>query len=233
MFTSYKDDVSIGNKYDYKEDWGETYKGANPSIFIASIKDEKVKAVPNIPEHLSSGQVQWTVDQKSIVFTAWNTQPRRLGILHCYNRESAVYKMDVDLVNLFIEDNEKKEDTEALTKEDTNALTLLSKSHKISRSPRFSSDGKVLVYLSSNHDKTHNSASKLIAMDCETGDEQVIIDIVDEYPEGDAFPGLFVGSLPTRAFISKRKVILSSIWKSSVATLLVDLESKEVQRICM
>lgn len=212
----------MGNKFDYKEDWGETYKGANPSIFIVSIKDEKIKAISDIPDDLSVGQVQWSPNLEKIVFTGWNTNPRRLGILHCYNRPSSIYSLKLDLSTLFLEENVSKIE-----------LEKLSHLNSINRSPRFSPDGKRLVYFSSDHDKTHNSCSKLLSLDWETGKEEVIIDIVEEYPANNAFPGLFTGSFPTRPFINNQKLLVSSIWKSITSSLLIDLETKEVKKICM
>jgi acylaminoacyl-peptidase len=205
---------------------------------------------------LSAGQVQWAPHNKNLVFTGWNTEPRRLGIIHCYNRPCAIYAIPINMDKLFSSKNgATKTEVDVAATNETTKLTL---ANVCSRSPRFSADGKILVYLASDNLITHNSASKLLTLNWIGGgqsvsdsnassssitdqdrrslfvkdDEHVVIDIVDKYPEGeDSFPGLFLGNLPPRCFIEDRKIIFSSQWKSLLVPLLVDLSSGSLRKV--
>lgn len=245
-----------GSKFEMREDWGETYRGGSPVIVVASVAAEAVAVVPGIPETLSAGQVQWAPENKQLVFTGWSTEPRRLGIVHCYNRPCALYAVPIDVAQLFATKTKTENGTPEL-----NLTTKLSLANACSRSPRFSSDGKLLVYLASNNLTTHNSASKLLTLqwcgaDLKTettpapteaitqkpldrttlvsGEERVVIDIVEKFPEDESVcPGLFLANLPNRCFIEDRKIIFSSQWRSLLVPLLVDLESGTLRKIAI
>jgi acylaminoacyl-peptidase len=249
-----------GSKFELREDWGETYRGGNPVIVVASVAAESVCVVPGIPQVLSAGQVQWAPHNKNLIFTGWNTEPRRLGIIHCYNRPCAIYSVPIDVDKLFASKTDKPAGDSAATSsnEVTDLTTKLTLANACSRSPRFSADGKILVYLASDNLKTHNSASKLLTTDwiyspssastgaasssekadavpreqLVGGEERVIIDIVSKYPEKEEdFPGLYLGNLPTRCFIEDRKVMFSSQWRSLLVPLLVDLETGVLRKV--
>lgn len=262
-----------GSKFELREDWGETYRGGNPSIFVVSVANETVAAVPGVPENISTGQVQWAPKNKNLIFTGWSTEPRRLGIIHCYNRPCAIYSVPIDVERLFsakdesskeistedkksLEEKKSFEDKKSLEeKKSIDLTTKISLAHPCSRSPRFSSDGKILVYLASDNLKTHNSASKLLSLrwtfgsdshepstaprdqavprdQLVTGEEKVVIDVVKKYPaNNDDFPGLFLANLPTRCFIEDRKIMFSSQWKSLLVPLLVDLEDGSIRKV--
>lgn len=118
--------------------------------------------------------------------------------------------------------------------ENENKIVRISHENKVSRSPRFSNDGNTLVFLASNHVLTHGSASKLMKMDWATKKEETVIDIVSKYPSIDTdFPGLFVTNLPPKPFIDKNKIVLSTHWRSTVRSLLIDLDNGDISKICM
>jgi acylaminoacyl-peptidase len=89
--------VRQGTKFELKEDWGETYKGGNPTIYVASIEnDGGIYQIENVPQDVSFGQVQWSPVSDELVFVGWSNNPRRLGIIHCFNRPSAIYSIKID-----------------------------------------------------------------------------------------------------------------------------------------
>lgn len=149
-----------------------------------------VAVVPGVPETLSAGQVQWAPGNEFLVFTGWETEPRRLGISHCYNRPCAIYSVPIYPEKLFNTSKDAKEDSSKDSKKDSKADSKksndseassskkssdsdaassksirLTTANVASRSPRFSADGKILVYLAANQVSTHNSASKLLTME--------------------------------------------------------------------
>eukprot|EP00735_Rhodelphis_limneticus_P013462 TRINITY_DN716_c0_g1::TRINITY_DN716_c0_g1_i1::g.18388::m.18388 TRINITY_DN716_c0_g1::TRINITY_DN716_c0_g1_i1::g.18388 ORF type:complete len:898 (+),score=194.27,sp/Q338C0/AARE2_ORYSJ/30.65/8e-64,sp/Q338C0/AARE2_ORYSJ/30.10/1e-12,Peptidase_S9/PF00326.16/5.5e-33,Abhydrolase_5/PF12695.2/1.4e-08,Abhydrolase_6/PF12697.2/2.9e-06,Abhydrolase_3/PF07859.8/8.4e-05,COesterase/PF00135.23/0.0077,CDKN3/PF05706.7/0.016,PD40/PF07676.7/0.22,PD40/PF07676.7/3.7e+03,PD40/PF07676.7/7.3e+03,DLH/PF01738.13/0.1 TRINITY_D len=95
-------DVVRGQKSNFKrqEDWGEQLRGQRVGrIYIASLKAnggvEKVDEVAGIPESLSVGQPVWSNDGSHIVFTAYEIEPRRVGLKMCTNRSSCLYIVPV------------------------------------------------------------------------------------------------------------------------------------------
>jgi len=85
---------SSKSKYDYNEDWGEKYDGvAELSLHVLDLLDMRVRTVSGIDS------TKWTVGQPCflrstveygskdidvLVYTAWNTLPRKLGMIYCY-----------------------------------------------------------------------------------------------------------------------------------------------------
>lgn len=156
-----KDPQVVGAQYEYSDDWGEQYVGKKTGvIFIVQISSGKIEQVEGIPEHLTCSEIQWTPNDQGLVFTGTPTnQPRRLGILHCYNRQSRLYHLKLE--------------------EQARAEMLPTECASV-RSPRFSPDGRKLAYLGTREVVTHNTCSKLCCLDWESQTEQVLVDIVDE-----------------------------------------------------
>lgn len=82
-------ETARSSKFDYVEDWGEKFDGvAELSLHVLDIERRTVLTVPNIDSS------KWTVGQpcflhmgattRVLVFTAWNTMPRRFGMIYCY-----------------------------------------------------------------------------------------------------------------------------------------------------
>jgi hypothetical protein len=237
-----KDDVIPGNKFKLQEDWGETYKGGNPAIFACSLDDGVVCCIDGIPENLSAGQVQFSPSGEDLIFVGWNNEPRRLGIVHCYNRPSAIFSVPFDR-SIFAkskETKEKKNESEEKKAVETNEkkqdrTKRLTTAHRSSRSPRFSPDGKQLVYLASDNAVTHNSASKLCSMEWQSKTEKVVVDIPsDDYAMKDSdekFPGLYTNFLGTSCFLSDSVVALETMWRSRQTLVTVDTAAGRVTKV--
>ena len=88
---------SKSSRYDYNEDWGEKYDGvAELSLHVLDVLHMRVCTVSDIDS------TKWTVGQPCflrrsttedddssnnmdvLVYTAWNTRPRKLGMIYCY-----------------------------------------------------------------------------------------------------------------------------------------------------
>ena len=85
---------SSKSKYDYIEDWGEKYDGvAELSLHVLDVLDMRVRTISDIdstkwtvgqPCFLRSTVEDGSKDIDVLVYTAWNTLPRKLGMIYCY-----------------------------------------------------------------------------------------------------------------------------------------------------
>ena len=84
--------VFQGIEYDYKPEWGEQLVGKHlSSIIVCKLEDESFDVIDWLPESWCPGQVMWSPDGMSIIGVAWETEPRRLGLIFCTNRPSFIF----------------------------------------------------------------------------------------------------------------------------------------------
>ncbi|KAJ6725940.1 SERINE PEPTIDASE S9 FAMILY MEMBER [Salix purpurea] len=99
---------------EWEEDWGETYAGKRqPALFLIDINSGQVLPVKGIPKSLSTGRVVWAPSTQGLhqylVFVGWSSNPRKLGIKHCYNRPCALYAVRAPIYASEASDFEVKE----------------------------------------------------------------------------------------------------------------------------
>ncbi|XP_024032687.1 acylamino-acid-releasing enzyme-like, partial [Morus notabilis] len=143
-----KDFGSWKGQGDWEEDWGETYAGKRqPALYVINISSGEVQAVKGVDKSLSVGQVVWapSIDgsDQHLVFVGWSSGTRKLGIKYCYNRPCALYAVRA----AFHESDAKKDDLKDGSTEESLVINL-TQSISSSFFPRFSPDGKFLVFLS-------------------------------------------------------------------------------------
>lgn len=235
------------NKYDFVDDWGEKYVDvSNLGVFILSVTTGSVVALPNVDIN------QWTIGQPQfiplrdtapgkyqIVYTAWNTLPRRLGMIYCYQRPCSIFFADITDI------------LQSQLKDVVVTHTLLSAGIRLARSPRVSPDGRSLVFLGNRQGYlTHGGCTELfrVALDgnLETIAAETIVSAVDvptlltsskkplvtiHRQQHLSFPGLYLDQLPIHCFLTKNgdQVILSSAWGCVEEILIVDVTAKTVQ----
>uniref|UniRef100_A0A7N1A4T8 acylaminoacyl-peptidase n=1 Tax=Kalanchoe fedtschenkoi TaxID=63787 RepID=A0A7N1A4T8_KALFE len=231
-----KDCCSWKGQGDYLDDWGETYKGKNqPALFVLDVNSGEVKAVKGIPKTLSVGQVVWAPPNKEsyqyLVFVGWSYGSRKLGIKYCYNRPCAIYGVKAPSFNKLPGDNEP---------EDSPAINL-TQSISSGFFPRFSPDGKFLVFLSAKSSVdsgAHSATESLHKIEWPVNGELTlpskIMDVVPVVmsPDSDCFPGLYCSSFLSNPWLSdKSTMIISSAWRSTEVILSVNVLSGEVTRI--
>eukprot|EP01116_Phalansterium_solitarium_P010847 TRINITY_DN2622_c0_g2_i1.p1 TRINITY_DN2622_c0_g2~~TRINITY_DN2622_c0_g2_i1.p1 ORF type:complete len:696 (-),score=67.14 TRINITY_DN2622_c0_g2_i1:27-2114(-) len=199
-----------GHQYDLIEDWGETYQNkAHSRLYVVDLASQSIVAAPGVPDNLSIGQVSWAPDSRTLAYVGWPIDGRRLGIKYCYNRRSAIYTSTIG----------------ANISADISPAVHISRDDLIARSPRFSPDGRRLVWLASQETRTHNTCCSLRMLELESQVTTTVVDVVDVLPSLDAFPGLFVGLLPSRCFLSANEIVLDSQWHSRKVLLQIDLRS--------
>ncbi|WVZ58981.1 hypothetical protein U9M48_009193 [Paspalum notatum var. saurae] len=241
--SSEKDCKSWKGEGDWEETWGETYsKKRIPALFVVNISSGEVRAVKGIPRSLSVGQVIWAPSSSySLVFVAWSSDngfqgtPRKLGIKYCYNRPCA----------LFVAPDPFREETvEPSTegnKSETTATLKLTAGLSSAFFPRFSPDGKYLVFISTKsavdsgaHYATNSMHRIEWPTDGKLDESLAVADVVPVVmcPKDNCFPGLYCSGLLRDPWLTDgRTMILSSVWGSREVILSVNVVSCDVSRV--
>ncbi|PQQ17707.1 acylamino-acid-releasing enzyme-like isoform X1 [Prunus yedoensis var. nudiflora] len=226
---------------DWKEEWGETYAGKRqPALFVININSGEAQAVKGIEKSLSVGQVVWAPpvrgSHQNLVFVGWSEGTRKLGIKYCFNRPCALYAVRAP-------NFESEADGPELKDNSTEDVPVINLTQSISSAfyPRFSPDGKILLFLSARssvNSGAHSATDSLHRIDWPIdGLLSSSAKIVDVIPvvmcaEDGYFPGLYCSSFLSNPWLSDGcTMILSSIWGSCQVILSVNVLSGEVLRI--
>jgi len=198
-----------GREFLFREDWGEqNTRKSTPSLFIFDLLTKTITEVGNLPENMSCGQPQWIDNNSALAFVGAPTEKRRLGVIYCDNRESSIYRINVD--------------------GPANLQRLSGDDDLCARYPRVSPDGKHVIFLTSSTLSAHKSCAILRLLTVSTGECRTVIDVVREPETNKSFPGLFVGVVPARIWISNTTLALTSLWRSALVILSIDIEKKTV-----
>lgn len=232
---------------DWEEDWGERYsKKGRPSLFVLDIASGEVRAAKGIATSLSVGQVVWAPSsgsKKYLVFVGWlehngfHNTARKLGIKYCSNRPCALYAIRCPF------EGPESDNTPICdgTSDSGAAVCNLTTNINSAFFPRFSRDGKFLVFLSSKQavdSGAHNATNSLhmIIWPSEWKvdkqfDVNEVVPIV-MCPEDGCFPGLYCSSMLSDPWLSDGcTMILTSAWRSTEVILSIDVVSGKVTRI--
>ncbi|RMX64789.1 hypothetical protein DD238_006782 [Peronospora effusa] len=194
-----------GAKFEYEDDWGEQYEGKKTaSIFLATVETGKIEEVKGVPANLTCADVAFVPGNNELVFAATETDnPKRLGIIYCYNRPIALYHVVL---------NKKDQAKNVVKKLELIPQDEESKTIGTMRNPRFSPDGKQLAFLATRDIVTHGTCSFLCVTEWATKHTSTVIPIKNE-PDAStrdvtkAFNGLYTGKLTERAWSPDGKYI--------------------------
>ncbi|OWM71627.1 hypothetical protein CDL15_Pgr005814 [Punica granatum] len=235
-----KDCSSWKGQGEFEEEWGETYAGKRqPGIFVINLESGEVRTLGGISKSLSVGQVVWAPAIEGIhqylVFVGWSADKRKLGIKYCYNRPCALYS---GRSPFHCEANEVESKNNVA--EDF-PLCNLTPSISSACHPRFSPDGKYLLFLSckSSVDSGAHSATNSLhrihwLIDGKLNSSETLYDVIPIImnSEEGSFPGLYCLSLLKNPWLSDgRTMVLTSIWGSIEVILTVDVLSGNVSRV--
>ncbi|CAJ1966980.1 unnamed protein product [Sphenostylis stenocarpa] len=226
---------------DWEEDWGETYAGKRqPALFVININSGEVQEVKGIDKSLSIGQVVWAPftegSEQYLVFVGWSSKPRKLGIKYCSNRPCALYAVRLRSRH----HGSKSNETVLQSAQEFHVLNL---TQTISSAffPRFSPDGKFLVFLSARSavdSGVHNATNSLHRIDWPTDiklfQSSKIYDIIPVVmcAEDGCFPGLYCTTIHNNPWLFDNcTMIISSTWHSSEVLLSVNVVSGEILQI--
>ncbi|KAG5389212.1 hypothetical protein IGI04_030753 [Brassica rapa subsp. trilocularis] len=230
--SSDKDIGSWKGQGDWEDEWGEAYAGKKqPALFVIDVDSGEVEHIKGVPRSISVGQVVWSPNSKGsaqyLVFAGWLGDKRKLGLKHCYNRPCAIYAVRCP---------EPKDDAnEALP------IHNLTKSISSGFCPRFSKDGKFLLFLSAKaavdsgaHCSTESLHKISWPSDGKLPESTNIVDVIEvvNCPDDGCFPGLYVTGLLSDPWLSDgHTLILSSYWRSCRVILSLNLISGELSRV--
>ncbi|KAJ1660974.1 hypothetical protein IWQ61_000189 [Dispira simplex] len=206
------------SKFDYRPDWGERLDGKiKPTLFVVDLIKAQVNKVDLATEEFSPAQVIFGPKDANLVFVGYHRNPQPHGLVYCFNRPMAIYKVDLD----------------------GSQLHMLSDPHLAARSPRLSPDQCCLIYLANELGGPHNACSTLVCYDWATQTNRTIVPVVNnpaDHPDG--FPGLYLDSLPGRPWLtmdthpeSAESVLCQSLWGCRTTLLQVHLETGKVQNL--
>ncbi|KAI9139481.1 Alpha/Beta hydrolase protein [Paraphysoderma sedebokerense] len=193
-------------RFVYEPDLGEKYWGKKPPVLVLVRLNgsSNYARLLDIPKHLTPGIPLFVNGDKEIVFVGYPRDPKVWGVIYCINRRNALYSYHLE----------------------NKTLTSLTDSQKESvRSPRLA--GTSLVYLSNKPGGPHSDCSILNSLDLTSKESDTVVDYQFRPASMDAFPGLFVGSLP-RQEILNGTIIVNSSWRSRKVVLAVHMPSKSV-----
>ncbi|XP_044008354.1 acylamino-acid-releasing enzyme-like isoform X1 [Aphidius gifuensis] len=209
-----KEEPSKGNEYIFKEDWGEQLVGKHrPVVVVLDTTTDTLTVMSGIADDLSPGQVIWTPEGDAIIGVAWKHEPRYLGLIACTNRASWIFSL---------KNGEYKK---------------ISTDECAVRSPRFSPDGKHLIWLEREAGGPHNNASKLMHLNWkgESTTSTVLIDTVKtniKINNGKLFYGFYAQNLPNNCWSSDSKYIFfSTQQRANIKSYYFDIESHVLTEI--
>lgn len=216
-------------------------------LFIADVGGSgRVDEVPGIPNTLTPGQPGFSKDGMHVVYTAWECEPRKLGMIYCYQRPCNLYSasvgamlasMDKEAADGPVDEAGKKD--KGKDKDEQEKHTCLCPSWRLARSARFSPSGDRLVWLSREEGfDTHSGCFRLSSAewDADKGAlaaaPRTLVDVVG-VPESDgAFPGLWMDDLPDACWTPDGAFIyLTSAWGSRQSVVKIDAGTGEVERV--
>lgn len=246
---SFKKDCGTWNgQGDWEEDWGETYsKKRRPVLFVVRISSGEVQFVKGISKSLSIGQVVWAPSEsisseKYLVFVGWTSEngpqktARKLGIKYCYNRPCALYAVRAPFEG---HDSKQPANSEAL--KDSAGAFILTDGLSSAFFPKFSPDGKYLVFLSAESavdSGAHLATNSLCRMDWpadgrpdSSAKVSCVVPVV-MCPKDGSFPGLYCSHFLSYPWLSDgHTMILSSAWRSTEAILSINILGGKVSQI--
>ncbi|XP_042029120.1 acylamino-acid-releasing enzyme 1-like isoform X3 [Salvia splendens] len=227
---------------DWEEDWGETYSGKKqPAIFVIDVNSGEIcgVAVTGAGRELCVGQVVWAPpldgkQQQHLVFVGWwPSDTRKFGIKYCYNRPCSLYAVEAPSF-----------ESDSITKRSDAAKVplIIELTHGLNSAffPRFSPDGKSLVFLSAKtsvDSGAHSATQSLHKIEWPSNGKLGPLKVADVVPvimcpENGCFPGLYCSSLLCNPWLSDgHTMFLSSAWGSVQTILSVNILSGNVSRI--
>ncbi|XP_057327094.1 acylamino-acid-releasing enzyme-like isoform X1 [Microplitis mediator] len=208
------DEITKGNEYIYKGDWGEQLVGKHiPAICMLDTNLNTIVNLPGIPDDLSPGQIIWTPANDAIVGVALKHEPRRLGLVFCTNRESWIF---------LLKDGK---------------MEKLSSDNCSVRSPRFSPDGKHLVWIERDLSGPHHNAQRIMHINWEASVKKpnILVDVVSKsitIENNKPFYGVYNRTFPRRCWSSdSRYLFFSNPQRSNVRSYVLEIETKKLTEI--
>ncbi|CAG9786385.1 unnamed protein product, partial [Diatraea saccharalis] len=198
-----------GEEYLYRQDWGEQLVGKYLSVIVVcKLQTETCTILEGLPDSWCPGQVRFSPDGQSVVGVAWQTEPRRLGLMFCTNRPSCIFTLTLD-------GHMKKVSVEGMAV----------------RSPRFSPNGD-LMWLQRSTGGPHHACHALVMLPNGQREVTTVVGVVQDELKivgGDSFYGVYCAALPNRCFSADgKRILLSTQQQNEVRSYVVDLDGGRI-----
>ncbi|CAH2038013.1 unnamed protein product, partial [Iphiclides podalirius] len=191
-----------GEEFLYRQDWGEQLVGKHLSVVVVcKLATESITVLEGLPESWCPGQVRFANDGLSVYGVAWETEPRRLGLIFCTNRPSYIFNLTLDGI-----------------------LTKISAEGMSVRSPRLSPTGD-LFWLQREAGGPHHACHALMVKRNGAAEVSTLVGVVQTEVAtsgGESFHGLYCQGLPLDCFSSDGRLVLSTPQQNEVRAYAVD-----------
>ncbi|XP_066149420.1 acylamino-acid-releasing enzyme-like isoform X2 [Euwallacea fornicatus] len=204
-----------GEEYLFEQDWGEQLVGKKKSILVQyDIENDSVEILKGLPDNICVAQPQYSPDGTYIIGVAYFIEPRKLGLIYCTNRPSTLFQLDFE--GNFVE------------------LPLKNRAVK---SPRFTPDGKSVIWLEREAGGPHMSCMQLakVAVPLTAKSEaEVVVDTVQwkkEISGNKTFFGIYNTVFPKRFWASNNEIFLNTNQKYTLNCYLINIDSGNIKEI--
>jgi hypothetical protein len=229
-----KPDMENGTEFEFQEDFGEEMEGMRlPTVFVLSLPTNISKDITSrtLPENYFPGQPTWVPgSDEELLVTAWETHHgRRLGMVFYNTRfSSIVWLRPAPSVTASAEKDDLPSTWLSLDPASSHRYRTLTTTavDQSAQEPRFSGDGKTLVFVSTPVTSLHASSWMVRTLAWPPSNDPVlptirtVVDCVSDPGSSDTdFPGIFrILAVPRRVWLSDhRHFLLSTHWRSSTA----------------
>lgn len=141
----------------------------HPVIAVCDIIEKNVNIYKGVPDGISPGQIIWEPSGDGVVGLGIYHHPRRLGIIFCTNRRSCIFHLSSNeqFSKCMFMNNYRLLFNFILSILFSFQAVLNDESMSVF-SPKFSPDGKYLVWLQRPMDGPHHTACELVKCDWNT-----------------------------------------------------------------
>ncbi|KAF5402947.1 Acylamino-acid-releasing enzyme [Paragonimus heterotremus] len=204
--------TSVNSMFRYQDNWGEGLCDVSQTVLcMLNVSDGTSNCVvspDNLPDVAPTKPV-WCPTDSGIVFLGYALEAYRLGLKYCTQRPCRLYHLDFA----------------------TGKIRSVSNAHKSADCPRFSPDGKHLIWLENDIGGPHQQCRALMELrwpwDGQTM-PTVIVPVIEKPKDSSGFPGLYC-ELPERCWTSDSScVVLSSIWGFHLAPLIIPITRQSI-----
>ncbi|GIL58038.1 hypothetical protein Vafri_13236 [Volvox africanus] len=159
---------------------------------------------------------------------AASANPRKLGVVFCYNRSARLYHVSV------------RRGADGALQFGPSA-SRLAPSLESCLSPTFSPGGEALLFVSHSEavaTGTHGGTARLYRLDWspenglplggQESDPQLLVDVVERPAGPSAFPGLYTAAIPDDGFVGPSTLLVNTQWGAVNAVMAVDTSAAAV-----
>ncbi|KAI4460704.1 serine peptidase s9 family member [Holotrichia oblita] len=209
-----KDDKIVkGQEYLYREDWGELFVNKIQSVIVQyDLNKDEVEILSGIPENVFPAKPSYSPDGTYIIGIAYKTHPRKLGLFYSSNRPSTIFKLDFKAIT----------------------VTEIDLKNKSVKDPRFTPDGKTIIWLQREAGGPHAACMSLVKTAAplkENSEIDVVIDIVQTEmitANNKRFYGLYYNKFPKKCWTNNGKLVLATYQKNTIQSYIIDLDEKTI-----